>query len=275
MGSGCKPAAKGLDSWQLEPSQEGNLGLVRLCYDDMAPAHESTKSVVLTLHAGSREQKAFLIPEPGWGILSCDPTLHQNTLAPQYPSQHIFPPTVMKHQPQPVPHQFYLGEGLAEQYVPVSTELSPDPKSRRPGTYRFLILFWRRRGEKKHILFQPLHITVHWGHSNSKIRIITLYHNEFTMLRSLGACRIHKKRKLVQCRQLKVAEWWKPLVQSSKILWRNKGRIRVSDVPPKDVSCRQWFLHQQDFSRGWSKVLNKSTGLKRDGNSVLHYRAFR
>lgn len=137
----------------------------------MASAHRHTKPVAFTSHAGSHEQRAFLLPEPGSGILSCDPMLRQSTLAPQYSSQHIFPPTVMKHQSQPVPHQFYLGEGLAEQYIPVSTQLSLDPKSRRPETYRFLILFWRRREnkkKKKHILFQPLGITVHWGHSNSQ-----------------------------------------------------------------------------------------------------------
>lgn len=133
----------------------------------MASAHKHTKPVAFPLHAGSHEQRAFLLPEPGSGILSCDPMLRRSTLTPQYSSQHIFPPTVMKHQSQPVPHQFYLGEGLAEQYVPVSTQQCPDPKSKRPETYRFLTLFWRRE-KKKHILFQPLGITVHWDHSNSQ-----------------------------------------------------------------------------------------------------------
>lgn len=43
MGPGWKPAAEGLDIWQLEPSQEGNLGLVGLCYDVMAPAHRNAQ----------------------------------------------------------------------------------------------------------------------------------------------------------------------------------------------------------------------------------------
>lgn len=55
MGPGWEPAAKGLDIWQLEPSQEGNLQLVRLCYNAMASTHKCKKTAAFTLHAGSLE----------------------------------------------------------------------------------------------------------------------------------------------------------------------------------------------------------------------------
>lgn len=55
MGPGWEPAAKGLDIWQLEPSQEGNLQLVTLCYNAMASTHKCKKAAAFTLHAGSLE----------------------------------------------------------------------------------------------------------------------------------------------------------------------------------------------------------------------------
>jgi len=57
MGPGWEPADKGLDIWQLEPSQEGNLWLVILCYNimDSTHKHTHTKRAAFTLPAGSLE----------------------------------------------------------------------------------------------------------------------------------------------------------------------------------------------------------------------------
>lgn len=55
MEPGFKPAVKGLDIWQLEPSQEGNFCLVRLCFNSMAATHKRNKPAALALRADSRQ----------------------------------------------------------------------------------------------------------------------------------------------------------------------------------------------------------------------------
>lgn len=67
MGPGWEPADKGLDIWQLEPSQEGNL---RLCYNLMASTHKCKKPATFILHAGSPELSALPLPKPSLGILA-------------------------------------------------------------------------------------------------------------------------------------------------------------------------------------------------------------
>lgn len=51
-----------------------------------------------------------------------------------------------------------------------------------------------------------------------------------------------------------------------------EGTRSANEMLPEDMNCKQQFLHQQDFKIRWSEMLNKPMGLKKDCNSVLHYR---
>lgn len=165
MGPGWEPAVKGLDIWQLEPSQKGNLQLVRLCYNAMASTHKCKKTAAFTLHAGSLEWSALHLPKPNLGILSWLP-LYARTPQPIKPIHLTTESRIMKHQSQSLPHSplSYLGQGLIEQYVPMRTQLNPDIELRRKETlFSHLIL----KGGRYHVLFYLPGITTFyttlWG----------------------------------------------------------------------------------------------------------------
>lgn len=143
MGPGWEPADKGLDIWQLEPSQEGNL---LLCYDLMASTHKCKKPASFILHAGSPEWSALPLPKPSLGILAWL-LLYARIPQPLKPT-HLTTnreSSIMKHQPvsASLTTQSYQGQGLAEQYVSARTQLNPYFEPQSQETYSFPISFWR------------------------------------------------------------------------------------------------------------------------------------
>lgn len=154
MGPGWEPTAKGWDIWQLEPSQKGNLWLVRLCYNSMASTHKCKKTSSIHFARRFPWVKCFAPSKARLRHFGLATALCQNTPVPQantsYHQQRAKRYETSATVSASLTTQSCLGQGLVEQYVPVRTPLNPDIELRRQETYSFshLILKGKRKRKK-------------------------------------------------------------------------------------------------------------------------------